>query len=139
MTGSGGVWRAEDTLGQAMAEISYLNEEAAAEKVGVSPRTLQRWRSEGGGPAYTRAGARSIKYCDAELDRWLLANTFRHRAEELARAVATDTSLGAEMPHRPEQHVAGRIVADRGSQERQRPANNRKARRAIGIAAVTTS
>ncbi len=33
-----------------------MDEEAAAAKLGVSPRTLQRWRSGGRGPAYARLG-----------------------------------------------------------------------------------
>jgi hypothetical protein len=38
-----------------------LNENQAAEFLGVSVRTLQAWRVRGGGPLYTKMG-RSVRY-----------------------------------------------------------------------------
>jgi hypothetical protein len=63
----------------------YLDESAAARRLDVSPRTMQRWRRDGGGPAYIRAGARRILYDCEEIARWAAARTFAHRAAELAR------------------------------------------------------
>ena len=66
----------------------YWDEAAAARHLKVSPRTLQRWRRDGGGPAFTRAGARRVLYDVVEVERWAAARTFAHRAAELAGAVA---------------------------------------------------
>ena len=39
-----------------------LNEKELAARWGVTPRTLQLWRSQNIGPQYIRVGARSILY-----------------------------------------------------------------------------
>lgn len=36
----------------------YINQTGAASELGVTDRTLARWRAEGKGPAYTRIGGR---------------------------------------------------------------------------------
>ncbi len=64
----------------------YLDEAAAARLLKVSRRTLQRWRHEGGGPAFTRAGLRRVLYDADVLDAWVKARTFDSRAAELAAA-----------------------------------------------------
>jgi len=66
----------------------YLDEGSAARMLNVSPRTLQRWRNDGSGPAFIRAGLRRVLYDAAEIERWANARTFPHRAAELARAAA---------------------------------------------------
>ncbi len=43
-----------------------ITEERAADALGLSPRTLQRWRVEGRGPAYRKLGKR-IGYTEADL------------------------------------------------------------------------
>lgn len=43
-----------------------------AERLHVSLRTLERWRVEGGGPPYTRAG-RIVLYDWADVTAWLRA------------------------------------------------------------------
>lgn len=43
---------------------------AAAERLNLSPKTLDNWRSRGGGPPYYKLGGR-IVYDDAEVDTWL--------------------------------------------------------------------
>jgi predicted DNA-binding transcriptional regulator AlpA len=65
-----------------------LCETEAAQALGVSPRSLQRWRRDGGGPSYIRAGARRVLYDAAEIDRWTAARTFPHRSAELAQAAS---------------------------------------------------
>jgi predicted site-specific integrase-resolvase len=66
----------------------YLDEAATARFLDVSCRTLQRWRRDGGGPAFTRAGMRRILYDVTGIQKWAEARTFAHRAAELARTVA---------------------------------------------------
>ena len=64
----------------------YRDEAATALHLDVSRRTLQRWRRNGGGPPFIRAGARRILYDAVEIERWASARTFAHRAAELATA-----------------------------------------------------
>jgi excisionase family DNA binding protein len=48
-----------------------LTQDEAAEYLRVSPRTLQRWRTEAGtGPPWHRAGRRVV-YRQRDLDAWL--------------------------------------------------------------------
>ena len=56
---------------------SFLDDAGAAHRLGMSVRTLQKLRSDGGGPAYTRIGMRRIAYSIAELDRWQGSRTFQ--------------------------------------------------------------
>ncbi len=63
----------------------YLDENAAAAALGVSPRTLQRWRRDGGGPRYIRVGLRRVTYDPAVIEEWAAERSFPHRAAELAR------------------------------------------------------
>lgn len=48
----------------------------AAQMLGVSPRTLANWRSEGKGPDYVRLGRRhsAVVYRVDDLKDWLAAN-----------------------------------------------------------------
>ena len=43
---------------------------AAAKFVGVSKRTLEKWRCEGGGPPYLKLGRR-VLYCLGDLEEWI--------------------------------------------------------------------
>lgn len=54
----------------------YLTSDAAAEELGVTVRTLQRWAAERTGPARTRVG-RKVLYRRAAVEEWL------RRAEEM--------------------------------------------------------
>lgn len=60
-------------------------EQEAAERLNISVRTLQRWRRIGGGPRFTRLGARRLGYQDEDLLAWAKGNTFATRAAELAQ------------------------------------------------------
>lgn len=53
------------------AAETYLPPKQAAEKIGVSPATLQRWRSEGGGPPYCKVGRRLVAYPESGFQKWL--------------------------------------------------------------------
>ena len=65
-----------------------LKETQAAERLGVSRRTLQRWRILGGGPPFVRIGPRRVAYPETALAAWCEGRTYRHRAEEIARSSA---------------------------------------------------
>jgi predicted DNA-binding transcriptional regulator AlpA len=43
-----------------------------AQRIGMKPKTLDNWRSKGGGPPYLKLGSRVI-YDDDEVDAWLAA------------------------------------------------------------------
>jgi predicted DNA-binding transcriptional regulator AlpA len=68
------------------ASRKYLDEAAMAARLGVSRRTLQRWRAEGGGPPYVRLGPRRVAYEEAAADAWAAGRSFASRAAELAAA-----------------------------------------------------
>lgn len=63
----------------------YFPEMLAAEFLGLSPRTLQRWRVEGVGPRWRKLG-RSVRYSKEDLRRW---------AEEQSRQSTADAGREA--------------------------------------------
>lgn len=66
-----------------------IDEKAAAERLGISVRTLQRERAEGRlGIEFVRVGLRRVGYDTVTLDRWLASRVRRSLAEE--RAAPTD-------------------------------------------------
>ena len=50
-------------------ETNYLNTRQAAEWLGLSMRTLHRYRVSGRGPVFHRFGGR-VRYLRADLDAW---------------------------------------------------------------------
>ena len=52
------------------AEPTYLRPEQLANMLGIARQTLARWRCEGDGPPFTRAG-RSVLYRRCDIDLWL--------------------------------------------------------------------
>jgi hypothetical protein len=56
-----------------------LTEVQSAEFLSLSTRTLQAWRSSGGGPLYVRAG-RAIRYRHRDLLSWVESNTIANKA-----------------------------------------------------------
>jgi excisionase family DNA binding protein len=66
----------------------YLTPQQAADYLAVSPRTLEAWRINGGGPTYHRLTPRAVRYRREELDSWLAARAFRHTSEEPAKVAA---------------------------------------------------
>ena len=52
-----------------------LRTREAADKLRLSPRTLDRWRTTGDGPAFVKLGRKAIGYRTTDLDRWLTRNT----------------------------------------------------------------
>jgi predicted DNA-binding transcriptional regulator AlpA len=53
---------------------ALLNEVQSADLLNLSVRTLQAWRSAGGGPRFVRAG-RAIRYRRRDLLAWMDDNT----------------------------------------------------------------
>lgn len=58
-----------------------LNEQAAADFLGFTSRALQNWRVRGGGPAFVKVSARSIRYRRRELIAWADARVYRNTSE----------------------------------------------------------
>lgn len=52
-----------------------LRTKEAAERLRLSHRTMERWRTIGAGPRFVKLGAKSVAYRRGDLDRWLDANT----------------------------------------------------------------
>ena len=52
------------------APTILLDERAAAQALGLTPRTLQAWRARGGGPPYVRVSSRCVRYRVVDLDAW---------------------------------------------------------------------
>lgn len=50
---------------------TLLDEEQAADYLGLSPRTLQNFRVRGGGPDYVKLGARAVRYRLSDLDEFI--------------------------------------------------------------------
>tara|TARA_E500000305_G_scaffold109307_1_gene113936 strand:+ start:2864 stop:3109 length:246 start_codon:yes stop_codon:yes gene_type:complete len=52
---------------------SLLNERDAADLLGLSDRTLQKWRVCGGGPVFIKIGGKSVRYQRRDLIVWINA------------------------------------------------------------------
>lgn len=81
-----------------------LDETQAADRMSISPRTLQAWRARRHGPAFLRIGSR-IRYCPQALDAWMAAQ----------RAVAAPRkSRPVTLAHRPvlSERMAGLIARE---------------------------
>ena len=44
-----------------------LTTSQAAERLGLSPRTLEEWRLRGGGPVFRKLGRRTVRYAETDL------------------------------------------------------------------------
>ena len=58
-----------------------LNEEQAAEFLGLKPRTLQAWRWSGGGPRFVRLSARAVRYRQSDLDSFVDDRVFENTSQ----------------------------------------------------------
>lgn len=52
-----------------MRPMHYLPTPEAAQYLGLSPRTLEKYRTSGVGPAYRKLGG-AVRYTLADLDAW---------------------------------------------------------------------
>ena len=60
----------------------HLSEQQAAEYLGISKKTLQRWRFDHKGPAYAKLNGKLIRYHKADLDEWMDQQTITHEDKE---------------------------------------------------------
>jgi excisionase family DNA binding protein len=70
--------RKTNTSEDAAPRLVVTTDEAAA-RLGISPRTLERWRLEHRGPVFVKLGKRRC-YRIADLEAFLLAGTVRPEA-----------------------------------------------------------
>ena len=61
-------------------ETRLLSTDEAAERWGLSPRSLEKWRLVGGGPPYRKLG-RLVRYHPSDLDSWLELQRRRSTSE----------------------------------------------------------
>ena len=64
---------ASSPLAPAKQPNVVIPEQEAAKRLGVSARTLQRWRDTGDGPTFVVLGVRRIGYRPGDLDAWVEA------------------------------------------------------------------
>ena len=58
---------------------TLLTESEAAEYLGISKKTLQRWRFSRRGPNYVRVAGKLIRYHQVVLDMWMDQQTIKHK------------------------------------------------------------
>ena len=81
-----GIKMPDDTT--ALEGVEFLTEAEVASLLRIGRRSLERWRTTGDGPPWTRAGLRRVLYPRAALLAWAAARTHQHRAAELAARAA---------------------------------------------------
>jgi excisionase family DNA binding protein len=57
---------------------AFLSESDAAEYLGLSKKTLQRWRFNHKGPTYAKLNNKLIRYHHADLDEWVNQQIVTH-------------------------------------------------------------
>jgi predicted DNA-binding transcriptional regulator AlpA len=62
---------------------SIFDVKQAAERTGLSAKTLNNLRSIGGGPRFLKLG-RAVRYSEAELEAWLSARVIGSTSERVA-------------------------------------------------------
>ena len=68
-----------------------LTQKRLAERLNQSERTLERWRVEGTGPVYVKAG-RKVLYIQQDVEDWLLA-TRRQSTSDVTTALGTHSGV----------------------------------------------
>lgn len=69
----------------------FLSDQQLADMLGVTTRTTSRWRRDGAGPKYIRAGPRRILYRRVDVLTWAEANTFATQAAETVARLRSAT------------------------------------------------
>jgi hypothetical protein len=59
---------------------AFLTETQVAERLAISPRTLQQWRFVGRGPKFVKVGA-AVRYSPEAVADWLERNTRDHTSD----------------------------------------------------------
>ena len=57
---------------------AFLSESDAADYLGISKKTLQRWRFDHKGPAYAKLNNKLIRYRLTDLDEWMDQQLISH-------------------------------------------------------------
>ncbi|EKE73775.1 helix-turn-helix transcriptional regulator [Oceanibaculum indicum] len=65
---------------------TYLKTDQVAAILGVSVRTLENWRSTGGGPRFMRVGKRAVRYRPEDVQAFVEGMTFANTGEAQAAA-----------------------------------------------------
>jgi excisionase family DNA binding protein len=65
-----------------MSNSEYLDTTAAAELMGISRSTLEKWRVAGQHLPFIRAG-RLIRYAKADIDTWMTARKVRSTSQRV--------------------------------------------------------
>ena len=60
----------------------FLSDQQLADMLGVTTRTTLRWRRDGAGPKYVRAGLRRVLYRRVDVLAWAASRTFATLAAE---------------------------------------------------------
>ena len=63
---------------------AFLTESEAAKYLGISKKTLQRWRFDHKGPIYAKLNNKLIRYHLPELDEWMDQQTITHGNKEFS-------------------------------------------------------
>jgi hypothetical protein len=67
-------WLREGAMGELVRLAPgdrWLNTRKAAERIGYTARTLQKWRAEGRGPPFKRVHDHQARYLESALDEWM--------------------------------------------------------------------
>ena len=62
-------------------DTKYLSTRKAARRLGLSPRTLDRYRVTGGGPVYHQFG-KAVRYLQEDLDEWSTSRRRRSTSDD---------------------------------------------------------
>lgn len=65
---------------EAASGVPLLTTRAAARQLGVSPRTMEGWRSRGGGPRYVSVSRNVVRYRHSDLAAWVAQRAVAHTA-----------------------------------------------------------
>ena len=65
-----------------------INEKTVEEQYGLKKRRLQKWRSQGGGPAWYKIG-RNCRYLAEEVENFISSN--RRPSSEVSNSVIKDS------------------------------------------------
>jgi predicted DNA-binding transcriptional regulator AlpA len=76
--------------------MKLLTTQQAADMLGVKPGTLRDWRCAKTGPPFTRLTARSVKYAQEDLERYIAERTVTPSVR--ASSVNDNAALGATAP-----------------------------------------
>ena len=63
-----------------MEKEEYFNTKEVAKYMKISPRTIERWRTEGQGPEYHKVG-RKVIYNVSDINAYLASNKYSHTSQ----------------------------------------------------------